>query len=235
MQYKRILLKLSGEALGLDGWLFDHQKIQSVAAVLRQVAQSNVELGIVIGGGNLWRGRQGGARGMDAVTADMMGMIGTVMNCLVMKDALEQCGQPATVFSALEMSGICPRYHRDTADRAMRNGDVALFGGGIGNPFFTTDTAVVMRAIELKAEALLLAKNIDGVYTADPHKDNNAKLISRISYSEAIKQNLQVMDLTAFALCENQKLPIVRVFGLDDPNNIMRVLEGEMMGTILHP
>ena len=235
MACKRIMLKLSGEALGENGWLFDHEKIMAVARVIKAVVDEGHQVGIVIGGGNLWRGRTGAAQGMDAVRADHMGMLGTVMNCIVMQDALIRAGQKAEVFSALPVAGVCQGYRRDAADEALDTKGVALFGGGLGNPFFTTDTAVVLRAVELSADVLLLAKNVDGVYTADPHKDPNARLIRDIRYQDAIDQGLQVMDLAAFKICADQRLPQVRVFGLDKPENIQRVLSGEALGTLLHP
>lgn len=235
MAYQRIMLKLSGEALGVKGWLFDHEKIMAVARVIKEVADTGIQVGIVIGGGNLWRGRTGAAQGMDAVRADHMGMLGTVMNCIVMQDALIRAGQPAEVFSALPVPGVCQGYRRDAADEALNAKGAALFGGGLGNPFFTTDTAVVLRAVELSADLLLLAKNIDGVYTADPNKDPGATKIDNISYQEAIDRGLRVMDLAAFKLCADQGLPQVRVFGLDEPENIRRVLSGEPLGTLLHP
>lgn len=233
--YKRILLKLSGEALGQDGWLFDHDMINNVAGVLAKIAATGVQLGVVIGGGNLWRGRQGGASGMDAVTADSIGMLGTVMNCLMMQDALRRAGADAMVFSALDMPRVAHCYHRDTVLAAMERGTVVLLGGGLGNPFFTTDSAVALRACELQADALLLAKNVDGVYTADPRNDHTARLITDISYDEAINRQLRVMDLSALLLCRDNGLPFIRVFGLDDPGNILRVIDGDPMGTLLHP
>ena len=235
MQYRRIMLKLSGEALGENGWLFDHGKIMRVAEVIKSVADSGTQVGVLIGGGNLWRGRHGASAGMDAVRADQMGMLGTLMNCLVMQDGLSQLGQPSQVFSALHMPGVCSNYRRDLADDALTKDRVALFGGGLGNPFFTTDTAVTLRALELRADVLLLAKNVDGVYTADPREDPSAVLIRDISYREAIKRGLKVMDMAAFLMCAEQNLPQVRVFGLDQPDNIKRVLDGETLGTTLHP
>ena len=235
MTYQRIMLKLSGEALGQSGWLFDHDQIRRVAAVIRQVVERGTQVGIVIGGGNLWRGRKGAAQGMDAVKADQMGMLGTLMNCLVMQDALAQQGIKAPMFSALHMPNICASYQRDLADQALSAHGAALFGGGLGNPFFTTDTAVSLRALELKAQALLLAKNVDGVYTADPKLDPQASLIKDITYQEAIARGLKVMDLSAFLMCAEQGLPQMRVFGLDSPENILRVLEGQDLGTTLHP
>jgi len=235
MKYKRIMLKLSGEALGESGWLFDHAQIQQVARVIKQVVDLGTQVGIVIGGGNLWRGRRGAAQGMDAVRADQMGMLGTLMNCLVMQDALSQLGQKAQMFSALHVPDICANYRRDLADEALTRDGAVLFGGGLGNPFFTTDTAVSLRALELGAQALLLAKNVDGVYTADPKLDSAATLIKDISYAEAIKRRLKVMDMSAFLMCQEQGLPQVRVFGLDKAENILRVLRGEDLGTTLHP
>lgn len=235
MRYRRIMLKLSGEALGEQGWLFDHAKIREVAGILCEVRKRGVQAGVVIGGGNLWRGRHGASEGMDAVTADQMGMLGTVMNCLVMRDALAQCGQKSEVFSALSMPDVCTTYRFDLADAALERDGLAFLGGGLGRPFFTTDTAVTLRALELKADALLLAKNVDGVYTADPRTDKGAKLIRDITYGVAIQRELKVMDLAAFQMCAEQSLPQVRVFGLSDPRNILRVLEGEDLGTTLHP
>ena len=235
MQYQRIMLKLSGEALGESGWLFDHAQIQKVAEVIKEVVNRGIQVGIVIGGGNLWRGRRGAAAGMDAVRADQMGMLGTLMNCLVMQDALSRVGVKASMFSALHVPHICENYRRDLADEALSRDGAALFGGGLGNPFFTTDTAVALRALELRAQALLLAKNVDGVYTADPKTDKAAALIKDISYQEAIKRGLKVMDMSAFLMCAEQGLPQVRVFGLDTPNNILRVLDGDDLGTTLHP
>jgi uridylate kinase len=235
MRYRRIMLKISGEALGDNGWLFHHEKILEVARVIKAVADSKTQVGVVIGGGNLWRGRHGASAGMDAVRADQMGMLGTLMNCLVMQDALHQCGQNTHIFSALHLPDVCSNYRRDLADEALKQDGVALFGGGLGSPFFTTDTAVTLRALELHAEVLLLAKNVDGIYTSDPREDPNAVLIRDISYRDAIRQGLKVMDMAAFIMCAEQALPQVRVFGLDSPMNIKRVLDGEPLGTTLHP
>ena len=235
MQYQRIMLKLSGEALGESGWLFDHSQIGEVASVIKAIVEKGTQVGVVIGGGNLWRGRHGAAAGMDAVRADHMGMLGTLMNCLVMQDALSRIGIKASMFSALHVPDICANYRRDLAVEALENNGVALFGGGLGNPFFTTDTAVVLRALELHAQALLLAKNVDGVYTADPRLDPSATLIKDITYKEAIDKRLKVMDMSAFLMCAEHGLPQVRVFGLDTPKNILRVLNGEDLGTTLHP
>ena len=229
------MLKLSGEALGKDGRLFDHEKIDHVAGILKQAADSGVQLGIVIGAGNLWRGRLGGAAGMDAVSADMMGMLGTVMNCLCMKEALLRHGVHAHVMSALEMPRVAETYNRDLALEYMEKGHVVLFAAGLGNPFFTTDSAVALRAAEIGADAVLLAKNIDGVYSADPKKDDSAVLIKDLSYDEALRRQLNVMDQSALLLCRDQGVPFIRVFGLDDPQNILKVLAGDSMGSVVHP
>lgn len=233
--YRRIMLKLSGEALGNDGWLFNHQHINRVAGVLCQVAQRGIQLGVVIGGGNLWRGRQADASGMDMATADTMGMLGTIMNCLCMKDAVTRGGAKAQVMSALDMPKICDVFRADKADRALNEGDIVFFGGGLGNPCFTTDSAVALRAIELKADAILLAKNIDGVYSDDPRLNPRAELLRDLTYAQAQARCLKVMDLSAFALCADHRVPLVRVFGLSQPENILKVLDGETIGTVLHP
>ena len=233
--YKRVMLKLSGEALGLDGKLFDHEHIAHVAQVIKQVADSGVQVCIVIGAGNIWRGRQGPSAQMNAVIADQMGMLGTAINCLCMRDAVERCGAKAVVFSAIDMPRVCEAYNVQSARQAMSEGKIVFFAGGSGNPFFTTDTAVVLRAAEMKADALLLAKNIDGVYTADPHKDPTATLIKDISYADALAMGLRVMDTAAFAMLSEQAIPAVRVFGLSEPENVLKVIDGDPCGTVLHP
>lgn len=232
---KRIMLKLSGEALGNGGWLFDHDMIDRVAQVLCQVASEGFELAVVIGGGNIWRGRTNTASGMDAVTADQMGMLATVLNCLCMKDAVVRRGAKARVMSAIDMPRVCDTFRADTARKALSEGEIVFFAGGLGSPFFTTDTAVVLRSVEIGAHMLLLAKSIDGVYTADPNVDPAAELIKDITYQEAMQRGLKVMDMSAFAMCADQKLPSVRVFALSEPDNILKVLRGDSMGTVLHP
>ena len=230
---KRVIIKLSGEALGENGRLFDANMIDHVAKVLAKVAESGMELGVVIGAGNIWRGRQG--RDMDAVTADHMGMLGTVINCLYMRDAVERAGAKADVMSAIEMPRVCEIFNARRAVELMQNGHIVFFAGGSGNPFFTTDTAVVLRAVEVKADAILLAKNIDGVYDADPRTNPEAKLIKDITYTKAEEMHLRVMDTAAFALCADNHVPMVRVFGLAQPESILAVLNGDPMGTVLHP
>ena len=231
--YKRVILKLSGEALGENGRLFDQKMITRVGEILARIADKGIQLGIVIGAGNIWRGRQ--SLEMDAVTADHMGMLGTVINCLCMRDAIERAGKKAVVFSAIDMPRVCEPYNVQSARQAMDEGRIVLFAGGSGNPFFTTDTAVVMRAAEMNADALLLAKNIDGVYDDDPRKNPNARLIKDISYSEALDRQLKVMDTAAFAMLSEQAIPAVRVFGLAQPEDIIKVLDGDDCGTVLHP
>ena len=232
-QYKRVILKLSGEALGENGRLFDQELITRVGKILAEIAGRGIELGVVIGAGNIWRGRQ--SQEMDAVTADHMGMLGTVINCLCMRDAVERAGAKAVVFSAIDMPRVCEPYNVQSAREAMEEGKVVFFAGGSGNPFFTTDTAVVLRAAAMHADALLLAKNIDGVYDDDPRKNPAAKLIPDISYAEALDRRLKVMDTAAFAMLTEQAIPAVRVFGLAQPEDILRVLDGDTCGTVLHP
>ena len=233
--YRRVLLKLSGEALKAEHDLFDFEKVNGVAKIIRRMHEMGVEIGIVIGAGNIWRGRQGPAARMDAVTADQMGMLGTVINCLCVADALRKEGLDAVVQSAVDMTRFAEPFNAMAARRHLQEGRVVLFACGTGNPFFSTDSGVALRAIEMEVDCVLMAKNIDGVYTADPNRDPSAKLIKDITYSEALARGLKVMDASAFALCAENKVPMVRVFGLDDPENLIRVLEGNDMGTFVHP
>ena len=232
---QRVLLKLSGEALGGDGAVFDFGQVNTSARVIRLMHEKGAQIGVVIGAGNIWRGRQGPSASMDAVTADQMGMLGTVINCLCMADALRREGLDATVMSAVDMDRFCEPFNAMTARRYLDEGRVVLFAAGSGNPFFSTDTAVALRAIEMRADAILMAKNIDGVYSDDPRKNPDAVLIRDITYAEALARGLKVMDAAAFSLCAENKLPMVRVFGLDDPENLVRVIEGDEMGTRVHP
>ena len=233
--YQRVLLKLSGEALKSGSDIFDFDKVRQTAGIIRDMRALGVEIGVVIGAGNIWRGRQGPSAHMDAVSADQMGMLGTVINCICMADALRQAGVDAVVMSAVDMNRFCEPFNAMTARRYLSEGRVVLFAAGSGNPFFSTDTAVALRAIEMQVDVILMAKNIDGVYTADPHKDPTATLIKDITYQEALNRGLKVMDASAFALCAENKVPMVRVFGLDDPRNLVKVLEGDDMGTFVHP
>lgn len=233
--YKRILMKLSGEALKSGTELFDFAKVQQTAEIIRRMHDLGTEIGVVIGAGNIWRGRQGPAANMDAVTADQMGMLGTVINCLCVADALRKAGLDAVVQSAVDMNRFCEPFNAMAARSHLAAGRIVLFAAGSGNPFFSTDTAVALRAIEMQVDAILMAKNIDGVYTADPNKDPSATLIKDITYREALARNLKVMDAAAFALCAENAVPMVRVFGLDDPQNLIKVLEGSDIGTFVHP
>lgn len=233
--YRRILMKLSGEALGSGAGIFDFDKVREIAGVIRDMHELGTEIGIVIGAGNIWRGRQGPAAHMDAVAADQMGMLGTVINCICVADALRQAGVDAVVQSAVDMNRFCEPFNAVSARRHLQEGCVVLFAAGSGNPFFSTDTAVALRAIEMQADAILMAKNIDGVYSDDPRKNPDAKLIRDITYRDALAQGLKVMDAAAFTLCAENDVPMVRVFGLDDPQNLVRVLEGNEMGTKVHP
>ena len=233
--YHRILLKLSGEALKADHDLFDFDKVNEIAGIIKTMHDMGTEIGIVIGAGNIWRGRQGPSANMDAVTADQMGMLGTVINCLCMADALRKAGLDAVVQSAVDMNRFAEPFNAMAARRHLQEGRVVLFACGTGNPFFSTDSGVALRAIEMEVDAVLMAKNIDGVYTADPAKDPSATLIKNITYSDALSRGLKVMDASAFALCAENKVPMLRVFGLDDPKNLIRVLEGSDIGTFVHP
>jgi len=233
--YHRILLKLSGEALKADHDLFDFDKVNEIAGIIKTMHDMGTEIGIVIGAGNIWRGRQGPSANMDAVTADQMGMLGTVINCLCMADALRKAGLDAVVQSAVDMNRFAEPFNAMAARRHLQEGRVVLFACGTGNPFFSTDSGVALRAIEMEVDAVLMAKNIDGVYTADPAKDPSATLIKDITYSDALSRGLKVMDASAFALCAENKVPMLRVFGLDDPKNLIRVLEGSDIGTFVHP
>lgn len=235
MTYQRVVLKLSGEALKSGSDIFDFGKVQRVAEVIRDMQRQGAQIGIVIGAGNIWRGRQGPSAHMDAVAADQMGMLGTVINCICVADALRRLGVDTVVQSAVDMNRFCEPYNTMAARRHLSEGRVVLFAAGSGNPLFSTDTAVALRAIELQADAILMAKNIDGVYTADPHKDPTATLIRDITYQEALNRNLKVMDASAFALCAENSVPMVRVFGLDEPENLLKVLQGNDMGTFVHP
>ncbi len=234
-KYKRVLIKLSGEALGENGRLFDFEQIDRVAAVIREVHEMHAEIAIVIGAGNIWRGRQGPAAKMGAVTADHMGMLGTMINSLAMQDALERQGIQTRLQTAIEMTRFAEPYTYRRAMRHLEKGRVVLFACGTGNPFFSTDTAAALRAVEIGADAILLAKNIDGVYDDDPRQNPEAKLLKDITYAEAQQRGLRVMDAAAITICMENKVPAIRVFGLDDPENILRVMQGDGMGTLVHP
>ncbi len=229
--YKRVLLKLSGEALmGDDAFGINRATIEHMVRDLAEVVNSGVQLAIVIGGGNIFRGVAGGAVGMDRATADYMGMLATVMNSLALSDAMKHAGLNPRVMSAIAIEQVVESYVRPKALQYLEEGKSVIFAGGTGNPFFTTDTAAALRAAEIGAEVMLKATKVDGIYTADPASDPTAQRYARISFDEAIAKRLQVMDATAFALCRDQKMPI-RVFSIFKPGALMRVVRGEDEGT----
>jgi uridylate kinase len=229
-----VLLKLSGEALlGDREYGTDPERIQAVAQQIASVHSRGVDVAVVVGGGNIYRGLAAAARGMDRATGDYMGMLATVLNALAMQDALEKSGVPTRVQSAITISEVAEPYIRRRAIRHLEKGRVVIFASGTGNPFFTTDTAAALRAAEIHAEIVLMAKNgIEGVYTADPAKDPTATFIPELTHKEALTQGLQVMDSTAFALCMDNNLPIV-VFNMADGSNINRIVSGERVGTLV--
>ncbi len=229
---KRVLLKLSGEALMGDGaYGIDPSRLRSIAAEITQVVAAGTELAVVVGGGNIFRGVSGASQGIDRATADYMGMLATVMNSMALQDALCKVAVDCRVLSAIDMQEICEPYIRGRAIRHLEKGRVVIFAAGTGNPFFSTDTAAALRALEIGAECLLMAKKkYDGVYDADPEIDPNAKLIERITHREALERGLRVMDSTALSLCMDNHLPIL-VFNMSVPENIRRVLRGERVGT----
>ena len=231
--YQRVLLKISGEALaGEKHSGLDFEVIASVCSAVKEAVEMGVEMGIVIGGGNFWRGVKDGNGRMERVRADHMGMLATAMNCLAMADVLEQMGVSVRVQTAVEMRAVAEPYIRSRAIRHLEKGRVVIFGCGTGNPFFSTDTAAVLRAAEIGADVILLAKNIDGVYSADPNKDSSAVKYDRISYDDVLAKHLAVMDSTATSLSMDNRIPI-HVFALKDPQNIIRALKGEKIGTIV--
>ncbi len=228
-KYKRIVLKISGEALAGNGQSgFDFSTINRVADQVIEVARLGVEIGIIVGGGNIWRGRR--SIGMDRTTADYMGMLATAINALAMQDALENKGMQTRVLTAIEMRQIAEPYIRRRAMRHLEKGRVVIFACGTGNPYFSTDTAAALRAAEIEADLILLAKNVDGVYDSDPKANPNAKKFEFISYMDVINKGLSVMDTTAISLCMDNSIPIV-CFGLDEKNGIKRVVMGEHIGT----
>jgi uridylate kinase len=232
--YQRILLKLSGEALmGDDSFGINREMIDRIVSEVREVSDLGVQVGIVIGGGNIFRGVSQGAAGMDRATADYMGMLATVINALALADAMNRAGLVARVQSALNIEPVCEPYIRGKAIRYLEEGKIVIFAAGTGNPFFTTDTAAALRGREVEANIVLKATKVDGVYTADPMKDKTATRYHRISFDEAFLQNLKVMDATALALCRDQKLPI-NVFSIFKEGALKRVVMGEDEGTLVH-
>lgn len=229
--YKRVLLKLSGEALaGAKGFGIDNDVVNEIAVSIKELHDMNIEVAIVVGGGNFWRGRS--SEGMDRTTADYIGMLATVMNSMAMQDALENIGVSTRVQTAIEMRQIAEPYIRRKAMRHLEKGRVVIFASGTGNPYFSTDTAAALRAAEVEAEVILLAKKVDGVYDSDPNINENAVKFDRLSYIEVLKRGLKVMDSTATSLCMDNKIPI-RVFGLDNSKNIIDVVLGKNIGTLV--
>ena len=233
LKYKRILLKISGEALAGEATRgLDFDVIEQVCDVIARCIEAGVQVGIVVGGGNFWRGLKDGKGMRERTRADHMGMLATTINCLALADILEQKGISVRVQTAIEMRSIAEPYIRSRAIRHLEKGRVVIFGCGTGNPFFSTDTAAVLRAAEIDADVILLAKNIDGVYSADPNIDPNAVKYDTISYDDILAQHLQVMDYTATSLSMDNQIPVI-LFALKDPENILRVVHGEKIGTIV--
>ena len=237
--YKRIVLKLSGETLAPEkvsesnaSHSFDASRVDRAAKAIADLHDLGVQVGVVMGGGNIWRGRF--TEAMNPVLADQMGMLATIINALAVQDALIRLGKGAVVFTAQEMTRFADLYRADRAVAALEAGNIVLLSGGTGNPFFTTDTGAALRAAELKADAVFKGTTVDGVYDSDPRKNPNARLIRDITYRETIEQGLKVMDTSAFQLCLDQKIPCIRIFNMDDLDNILRVAKGEDIGTVVH-
>ena len=235
IKYKRILLKVSGEALGQktaqgDGFGLDFSKINEVCTAIKECVDMGVQVGLVIGGGNFWRGIKNGEGKMQRSHADAMGMLATVMNAIAVADALEEHGMEARVLTAVEIHKFAEYFTRDTANRYLNEGKVVLFAAGTGNPYFSTDTGAVLRGVEIEADAILMAKNIDGIYSADPKKDPNAVKFDSLTYNEVLEKGLKATDTTAMALAMDNNVPMV-CFGLAEENSIVRVVRGEKIGT----
>jgi len=235
VKYKRILLKVSGEALGEktaqgDGFGLDFSKINEVCTAIKECVDMGVQVGLVIGGGNFWRGVKNGSGKLQRSHADAMGMLATVMNAIAVADALEQHGMDARVLTAVEMNKFAEYFTRDTANRYLNEGKVVLFAAGTGNPYFSTDTGAVLRGVEIEADAILMAKNIDGIYSADPKKDPTAVKFDSLTYNEVLERGLKATDMTAMALAMDNNVPMV-CFGLAEENGIVRVVRGEKVGT----
>ena len=233
IRYKRVLLKLSGEALQdkKNNTILDAERLNNVAKAIKTMIDEGVEVSVVIGAGNIWRGKLADSIGIERTTADYMGMLGTIINSLALQSALENIGLPCRVLSSIEVRAVCEQYIRRRAVRHLEKGRIVIFAGGTGNPFFTTDTTASLRAMEIGAEAVLMAKNgVDGVYTADPKTDPNAEFISEITFKDVIARELKVMDLTAVSLCMQSGIEIV-VFDMQDTENFRKVVTGEKVGT----
>ncbi len=233
MKYKRILLKLSGEALmGEKQFGIDNKRLMQYAYEIKEVSEAGIEVAVVIGGGNIFRGVQAEQGGMDRVHGDYMGMLATMINCMALQSALESIEVHTRLLSAIKMEEICEPFVRRKAVRHLEKGRVVIFGAGTGNPYFTTDTAATLRAIEVQAQVILKGTRVDGIYTADPEKDKTAKKYETITFSEVYQKGLEVMDMTAFTLCNENKLPII-VFDMNKPGNLKKVVLGEKVGTLV--
>ena len=231
--YKRILLKLSGESLmGNDKYGINTRVLESYASQIKEAVSQKVQIGIVIGGGNIFRGLTGAGKGFDRVKGDQMGMLATVINSLALQSALQNHGVKAKVMTSIDMAPVGEIYSKDKAVEAMKEGYVVIIAGGTGNPFFTTDTASALRGVETEADVLLKGTRVDGIYTADPEKDPSAVKLPELTFDEVYNRNLKVMDMTAFTLCKENHLPII-VFDMDTPGNLMKVINGEHIGTIV--
>jgi uridylate kinase len=231
-KYKRVMIKLSGESLaGNIGYGFDFEVVNRISKEIKEIVELGIEVGLVIGGGNIWRGRNGGK--MDRTTADYMGMLATCINAMAVQDSLEEVGVNTRVQTAIEMKEIGEPFIRRRAMRHLEKGRVVIFGGGTGNPYFSTDTAAALRAAEIEAEVILLAKKVDGVYDCDPNTNLSAKKYSKLTFQEVLEKDLKVMDSTATSLCKDNNIPIV-VFALDEPGNIKRAVYGDNIGTIVN-
>lgn len=234
MNYKRILLKLSGESLmGKKQFGIDPEMLNQYAKDIKEVIEQGIEVAIVIGGGNIHRGLDAERGGMDRVQADYMGMLATVINSMALQDALEKIGVKTRLLSAIKMEQICEPFIRRRAIRHLEKGRVVIFGAGTGNPYFTTDTAASLRAIEIEADVVLKGTRVDGIYSADPEKDKSALRYDKVSFSEVYDKGLNVMDMTAFTLCQENKLPII-VFDMNKRGNLRKVVEGSPIGTLVH-
>ncbi len=233
-KYKRILLKISGEALsGNQGYGIQDSVLTHLSSEIKNIHDKGVQIAIVVGGGNIFRGIEGTTLGVDRATGDYMGMLATIINSLALQNALEKAGMDTRVQTAIEMRQIAEPYIRRRAIRHLEKGRIVIFGGGTGNPFFTTDTAAALRAIEIEADILLKATNVDGIYNKDPNEFLDAEKFTELTFSMAYEKNLKIMDLTAFSLCKDNKLPII-VFNLFEKGNLKKIIEGKQIGTIVH-
>ncbi len=233
--YNRILLKLSGESLmGQKGYGIDENRLMEYAQQIKEIADRGVQIGIVIGGGNIFRGLSGAQKGFDRVKGDQMGMLATVINSLALSSALESLGQKVRVLTAVRMEPIGDFYNKAKAIRLLNKGNIVIMAAGTGNPYFTTDTGSSLRAIEIEADVMFKGTRVDGIYTADPEKDSSATKFAEISYDEVLARGLKVMDLTAICMCKENNMPIY-VFNMDQKGNLLRVIDGENIGTLVHP